>query len=770
MATRRARRPYRWLRRGLLLVLILVVFGLGFLYWFGRLERQPPPKRGAPLGSESTVAGVEVTTVGQGFEYTHYDEGRKRFTLRALRTVEDREETVFLEGVDMLVFEEDGRNYELSADHARFNRERHEALLEGDVRLSGSEGVTLVTEALELSQRGRLLTSRQEAEIFYAETYRAVGDRLRVHVPEDLFILTGNVQVDNLPGKGEPFSLRSRRLQLERRRQLLRADGGVVITRPDGRIEAQSINAFLTNDLSTVRFLRARWDVVGYAMLPGRLAEGEVGPPPATRVDFSGRSLAALLRPDEDGRFPEEEEEGGDAGDGATARAREDPGRREPPVKTRDRVLSESLAPETAELEGTPTDPATLRTEDAGGRARRITAGYLSSKLQPDGSQRVLAFGDPVLTEGEGPGARIVRGGRGRAVVRPDGSFGEARMSEGVDYRDGELEIRGEQGRFDLAAGEGTFFGVGSEELEAPRIEDLDTLPPGMEPRDPVTTVTVRSPRADLEAPTVSYQEKDGIVHARGGVSTVLHEGFSLLGAAETAPAGGPLGGGAPLEPVRVESGEAFFREQPRGALFRGEVRAWQMDRVILAEWLRADQDAGSGRRKVSAGGGVRTVATPKPTVARPDPVPLTVTAEKMTYLADDADGVEPGGEGELIYEGGVKAQDQGREIACERLAVRLGEDGETERLVATEKVRLDDPAAGKKARAERAVWLPEGRPGGGRVALFGTPAVVTDGRGGEVKAPELTYELGTGRVRAGVELPQAAMSPALPPAARGEP
>jgi len=176
---------------------------------------------------------------------------------------------------------------------------------------------------------------------------------------------------------------------------------------------------------------------------------------------------------------------------------------------------------------------------------------------------------------------------------------------------------------------------------------------------------------------------------------------------------------------------------------------------------LRADEPVGQPR-KVTAGGGVRTVARPAPGASQSQPGPLTVTAEEMTYLEPGTHGGTHGrapaaagdGAGELIYEKGVLAREQGREIACQRLEVTLGDNGQATRLVATEEVRLDDPAAGKKAQAERAVWLPEGIPGGGRVALFGEPAVVTDARGGEIKAPELTYEMGTGRVQAGVSPP----------------
>jgi len=736
MATRRARRPYRWLRRGVLLILLVVVVGVVGLYWFGRQQRQAPPRRPSPLETDVPSAHG-VTTVGQGFEYTHYDAGRKRFTLRALRTLEDREETVFLEGVDMLVFEEASRGYELSADRARYNREQQQALLEGNVRLSSGTEITLRTEGLELSQKGRLLTSTQSVEIVYGGAWRAVGDRFRVHIPEDLFLLSGHVRVDEIPGRAVPFSLRCARLQLERDRQMLRADGGVEIVRPDSRVTARNVNAFLTEDLSAVKFLRARWEVEGTSRLPGRLESDEMGPPPATRVEFAGRSLSALIRPD-------------------------------------------GTAPESSQLEGSPTEPAVIRTTDGTGITRVITAGYLTSELQPDGGQRVEAFGDPEIVEeialadgsparaGEaetgsaglgGPPTPVRRlsGGRGWAEILPDGSLGRAQMLEGVEYRDGALRIRGELGSFDLAAGSGQFFGAESE--EAPE-EPAGPPPPDVPPRERVPRVTLVHPRGELVAPTVAYTREDDVVHARGGVSTVLREGLPLLGGGTGDGAGGDsearasTAGANAAEPTRVQSAEAFFRDRPRSTLFRGDVRAWQGESVVLAQWLRADGE----EQKVTAGGGVRTVAAPSPTPERPDPQPLTVTAEEMTYVdGGTGESGAPAGRAELIYERGVRVEDQGRRIACERLEVRLGDDGEAERLVATGDVVLQDPQAGKEARARRAVWSPQRRSGEGEMALFGDPAVVTDARGGEVKAPELTYEMATGRVRAGTSVPEPA-------------
>lgn len=722
MATRRVRRPYRWLRRGLLVILLLLLAGVGGLYWFGRQQRQPPPRRPTPLNAEEPTV-QEATVVGRGFEYTHFEAGRKRFTLRALRTVEDREATVFLEGVDMIVYEKEGEGYEMSADRARYNRERQEALLQGNVRLrSGGRGLSLSAESLNLGREGRLLTSDQPVEIVYAEAYRATGQRFRVHLPEDLFLLTGDVRVDEIPGKAPPFSLRCSRLQLERLRSLLRADGGVEVQQPGRRVVAESVNAFLTEDLSSIRFLRARWKVAGRIELED-----------ATTVAFTGRSLSTLLR--EDGS-----------------------------------------APQSAELEGSPTEPATIRSEDASGAVRTISAGYLTSEFRPGGGQWVEAFGDPEIVEEAGPGeaqadaplagpptaGRRLRGGRGSAEILPGGGLGEVRLVEGVEYRAEGLHVQGESGRFDVAAGRGEFYGAEAE--EGPEAATAEGEAPEVPPREPLPRVVVVSPRGRMVAPVVSYVREDGLLQGRGGVSTEIREGLSLMGG------GGP--GARDSEaagPTRVESREAFWRQEPRGALFRGDVRAWQGENVVLAEWLRADPEEG----KLTAGGGVRTVAVPESTPERPDPGPLTVTAELLTWMQREGQeaGAQHGSQrgGELIYEHDVQAEADGRKIACERLEVTVGDNRQPERLVALEDVRLEDPATGKTARANRADWLPESR----KVALFGQPAVVTDARGTEVKASELTYELDTGRVRAGTALapaPPATAPPETTPPATAPP
>lgn len=727
-----SRAPVRWLRRLLLLALLGVVAAVGALYWFGR-SGAPQPR--PATDSETVRAGEGVTTVGRGFEYTHYRQGQEAFSLRAHRTVEDRESTVFLEGVALTVHEAEGGSYDLSAERARYNRERQEALLEGDVRLQGSAGIRLQAERLTLGQEGRLLTSDSSVVIYYGDLYRATGDRFRVHVPEDLFLLIGNATIDDLPA-APPFHLESRRLVFERKRQLLRAEGGVLARHGGSQIEALSLNAFLTDDLSAIRFLRARWQVRGRTVRAAEIPEGMAGPPPANRMELTGRSLALLMRP-------------------------------------------EGSAPDNVELEGSPAEPAMLRTEGEGGRVRSISAGYLASNFRPDGTQVVEAYGEPEIVEHlpllnvPEPGvemlppepARRLSGGRGRAEILPGGELGWLQMVDGVDYRDERVEVRGERARFHGLEGRGRFIGgeaLGGEDDEllgdlapAPRgrldedLEeaaagaesgegtggegtagegetgevDLAPLPPPPPDRQPVPRVTLVSERGELVAPEVRYDRGEGVVEASGGVSAVLRERLDLVGA--------PADAG----PTRVEAREAYWRDEPRGVLFRQEVRAWQGESVLLAEWLRGDQEEGG--RKVTAGGGVRTVMVPEPTPERPAGTPLTVTAQNLTYLEGDA---------RVIYEGQVRTEDQGRRLASRHLELILGPERRVERLVALGEVRLEDSATGKTATARRAVYRPEV----GEVELHGEPARVEDAQGGVVEAPVLTYDLESGRVRGG--------------------
>lgn len=695
MAKVKNARSIRRLRRLLLVVLILLVAGLGGLYWFGRVERQAGVRPRAQDAGEID-AGEGVVTLGEGFEYTHYDGERPAFSIRASKTLEDRQEQVFLEDVGIVVTEESGRRWELTARRATYHRERQEAQLTGDVQLEGADGFELEAEGLDLTQQGRLLSSTSPVDFRFREHYQGQGDRLRIHFPQQLYLLSGEVVIESTSSAPQPMKLTAERAFLERPRQLLRADGGVRLEHGGDFLNAEDIHLFLNDDLSSMRFFRARNDVQARRLQP--LDPGAEGPRRPSVLEARSRGLVVVMQ--DDGRSPKD-----------------------------------------IQLEGSPANPAVLTQRSLEGAVRTLRAGYMTHKFEDDGSRKLRIFGGTEMVERDGPEGEILQrlaGDRGWADLDPEGVLRKARFVGAVEFRDEAIEATGERVIWDAVSGMGEFFAT------------EETRPAA----DPDARVVVVSDRGRLRAPEVRYDRKATILQAKGGVDTVLEESAPLEGT--------PLGSGQ--GPIRIESRESFFRDEPRGFLFRGDVRAWQGEGLILTDWLRGDEDG----RKITAGGGVRTVWSTPPGGPEPsaDPntprEPFEVTSQEMTYL-------EP--ERLLIYEGQVRSEQERRSLACERLAVTLAPDGGADELVCTGDVHLVDRTSGNDVQAERVVYDPDRR----YMEFFGAPddpVVVEDRDGTRLAAQRIDYELDGGRVHARrtEPMPDRAPPPAEEPMEEGEP
>lgn len=668
MAKVKNARSIRRLRRLLLVVLILLVAGLGGLYWFGRVERQAGVRPRAQDAGK-IEAGEGVVTLGEGFEYTQYDGDRPAFSIRASKTLEDRQEQVFLEDVGIVVTEESGRRWELTAHRATYHRERQEAQLTGDVRLEGADGFALEAEGLDLTNQGRLLSSTSPVDFRFQADYQGRGNRLRIHFPQQLYLLSGEVVIESTPTALQPMKLTAERAFLERPRQLLRADGGVRMEHGGDFLSAEDIHLFLDDELSRMRFFRARNDVRARRLQP--LEPGEEGPQRPSVLEAESRGLVVVMQ--DDGQSPKD-----------------------------------------IQLEGSPANPAILTQRSPEGAVRTLRAGYMTNKFEDDGSRKLRIFGGTEMVERDGPEGKISRrlvGDRGWADLDPTGILRKARFVGNVEFRDEAIEATGERVIWDATSGMGEFFST--EE--------------GRSAADPDARVVVVSDRGRLRAPEVRYDRKATILQAKGGVDTVLRESTPFEGT--------PLAGGR--EPVRVESREAFFRDEPRGFLFRGDVRAWQGEGLILTDWLRGDEDG----RKITAGGGVRTVWStppggPQASAARE---PFEVTSQEMTYLELER---------LLVYEGQVHSEQQSRSLDCERLAVTLAPDGGADELVCTGEVHLVDRTSGNDVQAERVVYDPQRR----YMEFFGAPddpVVVEDRDGTRLAAQRIDYELDGGRVHA---------------------
>lgn len=337
--------------------------------------------------------------------------------------------------------------------------------------------------------------------------------------------------------------------------------------------------------------------------------------------------------------------------------------------------------------------------------------------------RRLQGFGNPLemnefLNMAAGPHLlRRVCSGTLTAGFLPEGGIQQMYLKGNVEMQDMELHAGGaEEAVINMSSG--------SLQLTGP-------------------LVNLYTAQGDIEAPEIKYNRSTGLIQAKGGVQATLdaEAGVSL----EDTPLSAAEG------PVRVQSEEAHWTTAPPGFVFRGEVRAWRGQNLLMSDQLRGDETG----REMSAAGGVKTVWVPRrrapagpdqdpARVAFTDGAPIEVQAANMAFRAD---------KNVLAYTGSVRVNQEGRRLSCKELSVHMiPGTGNAERMVCDENVRFEDPKEGKKAEGDQAIFhVPESR-----VEIFGDKVRLIETEvQNELEGRYLFYDVKSGETRLSTRRPE---------------
>ncbi len=356
-------------------------------------------------------------------------------------------------------------------------------------------------------------------------------------------------------------------------------------------------------------------------------------------------------------------------------------------------------------LEGSGADPASVKVVDADGLGRTLSAQVLNSVTiagQPvsiDGQGRPLLIDEFLDLEPPYP-LRQLCARRGRALFLADGGLGQIVLNDRVELADRDFHLSG-----------------GSQ-----AILDLDTGKIAIEG----PSVELYSERGDIAAPRITYSRDKGLIRAELGVRASLESGSAA--AFEKTPFGHGQG------PIRVESAEAVYSEDPATVTFLGGVRAWRDENILLAEQLRGDQTT----REMSASGGVRTLwfTAPKSDGSSATPESIEVTSEYLTYRQTDDT---------VVYSGGVRVEQAQRVIACRELSVKLdGAGREAQRMTCRDQVQVVDSATQRQVLGDSAVYSVAEE----RVEVYGDVVRLIDSQNNRMEGKYLLYDLEAGTVQ----------------------
>ncbi len=657
-----ARSGIRNLRTLLLVAMVVVLGGLGFLFVFGKSGQQQPLRKSLEE-DELSQAGEGTALIGEDFDYTFTERERPIFRIRGDSIRADQGGTIYLDGVGLTLYDEQARAYEVESKEASFNRESNEGRLTGNVILKGN-GLMLRTNQLNINEKGRVLVSPKPIVMRYGDQYMAKADKMRVDLNEEMYVLVGHTSVESLPEAEIPLALSADRTVYERKKFLLRVEGNATLKRGREMVKAQRLSAFLTPDEKALTFINAHWNVTG------RL-DGPAANPEASVVRFAGRDLAVQMQPDA------------------------------------------ANQPRKVILEGGEKNRAMIETTGAG-ITRTLTALQVEAMLAMGVMTDAEAFGGVELREtsrlgGGGPKeTRRADGMRARAGFGPGGQLTKLTLINKVVFRDPRTRASGNRAILDLDAGRGEFFG------------------------EPVEIV---SDRGKMTSPRVLYNVDNQIVNAVGGVRAVLEQ------VEDSDLAGTPLGEGD--GPVFVESREAFWRQSPSSFLFRGDVRAWRGENLMITTELKGDKE----EDRLTATGGVKTLWIPAGTAApgkggqakgaaagSAKRAPVEVVAQEMSYRE---------GAGLLNYTGAVRVVQEGKTLTCERLEVKIGENNKAQVMTCLGDARMNDPAAGRLITGQKAVYDLDAR----RMEVTGDKVTMKDREGNLVQGKRVIYLVDDGKV-----------------------
>lgn len=379
-------------------------------------------------------------------------------------------------------------------------------------------------------------------------------------------------------------------------------------------------------------------------------------------------------------------------------------------------------------LEGGEINRATLETVGAG-LTRVLTGLHIEGMMAGGMMTQAEAFGGVELRETTRAGGeretRRATGMRAQAGFSPTGQLARIELINKVTFRDAETRATGKRAALDLDSGRGEFFG------------------------DPMVEAT--SPRGRMTAPRVLYNVEHQILNAVGGVRAVMEQ------VSDSDLAGTPLGQGE--GPVHVESREAFWRQEPSSFLFRGDVRAWRGENLMLTSELRGDKT----QNQLNAAGGVKTLWIPtakdaaraQGTKPAGDPkakrAPVEVVSQEMSYRE---------GAGILTYTGAVRVVQEGKTLTCDRLDVDIAEDNKAEKMTCTGDAKLNDPQGGRLITGQKAVYDLTAR----RMDITGDKVTMRDREGNQVQGRRVIYFVDDGKV----EVKSRDESPAAPAGASG--
>ena len=661
-----------WQRRARLAVAAIGVVCAVAVFVTTRRRETPPPPVEVPRTDPRAVVESTGTVVRQ------VKGAREHFRIEADRQLTYAGGATKLTGVKVTV-DQEGRSFVVSGRDAEVGQDQSSVVLNGDVRLAASDGLTAATESASYSDGEGIV--RAPGQVVYERgRLRGEGVGMTYDRNRDVLWVLDRAVVTFAPDAAGAGAVEvvAGAAGLDRRQKYVAFERGVKIVRAGRLTEADSAVAHLSEDESRVTAieLRGHSRITNEQSAAGTLREMTATDMNLTYAEDGERLERAVLaggsavriageEGTDDRRLSAESLEIGLAPDGAT-------------------VLS--LSGRTRVVLDVPSGTAAP--------ARTIRATSLVGSGEPERGLTAATFTENVEFRESGgtpPAQRVVRS---RVLATTLGAgFGEiqdARFSGGVRVEDGDTRASAATARYQVSRG----------------IVELSGEVGAAGPRVSADQITVDAVRIELTL--------DGPkVKATQAVRSVIQPAAPKAGGAGTGASATRVPGLMQQDkPVYVTADALQYDGATARAAYTGRARMWQGEMAVQGDTLNLDGRSGD----LTAAGDVRSALILEQVNEK------TKARETVPTIASAGDLHYEDGPRKATYRTDARVNGSHGDLHARTIELYLGPDGRAlERVEAYEQVSLRQTA--RSVIGERLTYLA----GEGRYLMLGEPVTIDE-------------------------------------------
>ncbi len=727
----------------LLIVAIAVIVGA-----FIRARRQPPSngfEEGPPVLARKVVSIIE------GYKYIESDKETGRETLRLLAAKDTAYEDGRheLEKVDLTAFDiKQGKSLRVVSDRGVYLRNPGQVTFSGNVRVTSSDGLEVVTETLIYEQQSRI--ARTEVPVRFRQgeiSGSSVGATLRSQERVLTLAQSPRVVIADADSKkeGQPIEIRGDRAEYVEKDGTVKFEGNVDVTQGERFARADLATGFVNPQTKKLTRIEARGNSRLETREKGRASQAE-----SRDMDFFF---------DEDRRLTNSAAYGA-----ARARSLEPDSPRE-------------ITAERIEIAYKPAENGSrAQSISAMGRAVMRLEAVLNSPKESDWSERVI--------EGETMRANLREDGKNLASAEAAGAAVLTITPKRLTPHSEKKTLRAPRFAAD-------FFETGNAiktfVAEPNAVAEFDPAPQpegkdkenGARPRRFKKTLSGRKMTANFSRETqdvtditvdgdAKFNEGERAGTASRAVYTAWNQTVALRGrpqvwdsslraSADEIDANistgesdlrgharttyfnrDSTGGAAPFknrkEPITVASDRALVKHREGAARYAGAARAWQGEDFVRAEFIELDK----GERVMTAWNNAQSAFYDferEVEKGRKEIVPVFASSDRIIYT--DANRT-------AHYEGSVKIRQGADRIDAATADAVMDEENKLISLTASKDVVMTQPA--RRATGDQVVYTAATD----TAILTGNLAMVEDReRDAVTKSPKLTLHLRDARIEA---------------------